>query len=279
MVVFGTVLRSLRRAARLSQLQLANSSGVSQRHLSFLESGRSNPGRDVVVRLAQGLALAPEATNDLMEKAGFAAPFIHYEWTSAVMEPLRQAAAHILNGHMPYPAVLVDVAGDVVDANPAFQTALSLLDDPETLWRRTHGRHARNLYRLTLHPDGPARFLLNFEDVARATLRRAASEARKSPRLNALVVDIISWPNIDPAWCAVNLKEHTGPIIEELYRAGKAVASVFAITTTIGAPCDFAAGALHIESYFPADAATKTLLERVGARDQNTGGRSFGTKP
>ncbi|MGP1397613.1 MAG: helix-turn-helix domain-containing protein [Inquilinaceae bacterium] len=265
---FAIMLTALRHQRRLSQLDLAMEAEISQRHLSFLESGRSKPGRSVAARLARALGLAPDLANAFMAEAGFAPIFRARPITDPAMAPLRTAAAHVLSGHMPYPAVLVDAVGDVLDANPAFGAVLTLFGDPAALWDRTHNGRPKNLYRLTLHSAGTAAALLNFEEVARATLQRMVREAQAGPRLTALLEEIDGWDGIDPAWAKLDGAKPDwgpppGPIVAERYRIGREVLSIFAVTTRLGTAMEADAGGLRVESYFPADDRTRQVMERL----------------
>lgn len=262
---FAELLLAHRRAARLSQLDLALEAGTSQRHLSFLESGRSRPGRAVAEALAEALRLPPIAANELLQAAGFAAMFREHRWNEAAMAPIRSAAQTILRAHMPYPALLIDAANDVIAANAGFDAVLGVFGDAAAIWARTHDGEPRNLLRLSLHPDGPAAQMLDFESVARATLARALREAPYSARLRAVLDDIARFPNIDPAWLNPAWGPAPAPVIEERYRIGGQVYGVFAIVTTMGAPMDLTGGSLRIESYFPLDSASAAFLDRVTA--------------
>lgn len=258
---FSDLLRTLRASARRSQMDLALAAEISQRHLSFLETGRSRPGRAVVEKLARALELPPALANALMASAGFAPLFQARTWDDDALAPLRRAAAEILQRHAPYPAVLIDAAANVIAINPDFDRALGLIDGPARLWSLTHAQgQPRNLLRLSLHPDGPARAMVNFPDVARATLQRAQAEARGSRALLRVLEEIARWRNIDPAWLEPAWAPAPGPIIEERYRIGDRQLALFAVVTTLGAPMDATAGALRIESFFPADEDTRRAL-------------------
>ena len=260
---FAKLLKALRNERRLSQLDLAMAAEVSQRHVSFLESGRSQPGREVTAKLATALQLAPEIANAFMTEAGFAPIFPVRQMGDPEMAPLKSAAAHVLRGHMPYPSVLLDAAGDVLDANLAFDAALALFGNPADLWARTHDGKPRNLYRLTLHPSGTAAALVNFDDVAQATLQRIVREQQTAPRLKMLVEEIVSWDPIDPDWAKPSWGPPPAPIVAEQYKIGPKVLSVFAVTTKLGTAMDAVAGGLRVESYFPADAATQRVMEKL----------------
>lgn len=248
-------------------MDLALEAGVSQRHLSFLESDRARPGRGVVEKLARALALSAPIANALMESAGYAPLFAQRAWSDEDMAPIRRAAAELLRRHAPYPAVLIDAASDVIAVNSGFDAALGLIDDPDRLWARTHpGGEPRNFLRLSLHPNGPAAAMVNFEAVARATLQRARAEAQGSQRLESLLADISRWPNIDPAWIEPNWGPPPGPIIEERYKTQEKELALFAVITSLGAPMDAAAN-LRVESFFPADDASKRVLDGLSAQN------------
>lgn len=182
------------------------------------------------------------------------------------MAPLRNAARHLLKGHMPYPAVLLDEAGDVLDENQAFGRVLSLLGDVETLWRRTHGDKPRNLLRLAANPKGLARAMVNFPEVMRATLQRAIAEAPQAPRLQAVLSEIAAYPNVDAAWLQPSWGPPPGPVIQEHYKVGSTAFGVFAIVTTLGAPMDITANALRVEAFFPVDDASDKVLRMIAKR-------------
>lgn len=263
---FSVLLRSHRLSARLSQLDLALRAEISQRHLSFLESDRAKPGREIAHRLAEALELDPHAANALLGSAGFAPLFPLRVWNDADMAPLRSAARHVLKGHLPYPAVLLDEAGDVLEENTAFGRVLSLLGDVDRLWRQTHQGKPRNLLRLATHPKGLSRAMMNFEDVTRATLRRAQAEAPHSRRLQDVLAEIATYPNVDESWLKPAWGPPPGPMIEEQYKVGQLSFSVFAVVTTLGAPMDLAAAAMRIEAFFPADPASEKILKAVASR-------------
>src|SRR5580700_10183007 len=117
---FGAVLRQWRNLRRLSQIDLAVEAGTTQRHLSFLEQGRSAPGRDIVSRLADSLRLSPRQRNALLSAAGFAPAHPESPLDAPLLEPVREALQHVLDGHLPYPAMVMDGFGGLVAANGAF---------------------------------------------------------------------------------------------------------------------------------------------------------------
>lgn len=117
---FADALRQWRRRRRVSQLELARRAATSQRHVSFIESGRSVPGRAMVVRLAEALEVPLRDRNALLLAAGYAPAYQETRFDDPKLDPVRTALARILQGHLPYPAVIVDRHGDLVSANDAF---------------------------------------------------------------------------------------------------------------------------------------------------------------
>ncbi|MFI7361526.1 helix-turn-helix domain-containing protein [Streptomyces sp. NPDC050149] len=160
---FPRALRDRRTRLRLSQLDLALRAGTTQRHLSFIESGRSSPGRTMVVRLAESLELPLRERNELLLAAGYAPAYPESSLDGPELAPVRAAIDRILRGHLPCPAIVVDRAGDLIAANSAF----GLITEgaaPELVGP------GRNVYRLALHPDGLAPRIHNLAEWARHIL-------------------------------------------------------------------------------------------------------------
>src|SRR6185369_3012773 len=137
---FPSALRARRELRRMSQLELAQRAGTTQRHVSFIERGRSAPGRAMVVRLAEALQLPLRERNELLLTAGFAAAYGASSLTDPALAPVRTAVVHVLRGHMPYPAVVIDRFGEVVEGNDAMdvlavEVAPELLDPPVNIYR------------------------------------------------------------------------------------------------------------------------------------------------
>src|SRR3954470_17871814 len=156
-VSFGDRLRAWRMRRRLSQMQLANEAGVSARHLSFLETGRSRPSRELVLHLAEHLDVPLRERNTLLVAAGFAPSFRETPLEEAPMTPVRQALDALLRSHEPYPAVVVDRLWNLVASNRPTQlliegVAPALLEPPI------------NVMRLSLHPEGLAPRVINYDE-------------------------------------------------------------------------------------------------------------------
>jgi transcriptional regulator with XRE-family HTH domain len=156
-VDFARALRERRVSRRLSQLELATLAGTTQRHLSFIESGRSAPGREMVIRLGESLGLPLRERNELLFAAGYAPAYPCSPLDSAALTAVRDALDHILTAHLPYPAIVVDRYGTLISVNTA-QRLLFEGAAPELL------APPANAYRLALHPDGMAPRVANFRE-------------------------------------------------------------------------------------------------------------------
>ncbi|WP_308250671.1 helix-turn-helix domain-containing protein [Nonomuraea rhizosphaerae] len=167
---FAKELRRWRSSRRVSQLELANRAGTTQRHLSFMEQGRSHPGRGIVVRLAESLELSLRERNGLLLAAGYAPLFPEPGLDDAMLKPVREALDDILDGHLPYPAVVVRPYGELVAANAAFAVLTEGVAE-ELL------RPPVNVLRVALHPRGMALRVLNLADWGRHIVESLRSEA------------------------------------------------------------------------------------------------------
>src|SRR5689334_18627079 len=184
----GDMLRDWRRRRRLSQLELSSHAGISARHLSFLETGRSRPSRDMVLRLTERLEVPLRERNGLLVAAGFAPVYRERSIDDPEMRPAREALNRVLDGHEPYPAIVVDRHWDLVMANDA--AFLFLEDMPEELVRPPV-----NVHRLALHPRGLASRVVNLAEVRAHLVARMARQVSLTgdPRLEALHEETLAY--------------------------------------------------------------------------------------
>jgi transcriptional regulator with XRE-family HTH domain len=252
----GGLLRDWRRRRRLSQLDLAVNAEVSARHLSFVETGRSKPSRELLLHLAEHLDVPLRERNDLLLAAGYAPAYRQRPLDDESMEPVRAALDKILAGHEPYPAVIVDRRWDLVAAN---QAALRILTDgvaPALL------APPANALRVTLHPDGLAPRVGNLAEWSAHLLSRLRREATATAdaELLALHDELAGYPDVsdgrdeatDPAallFTTLHLRTTDGDDL-----------SFFSTVATFGTARDVTLAELSIESFFPADAATAAAL-------------------
>ncbi|NUP03330.1 MAG: helix-turn-helix transcriptional regulator [Nonomuraea sp.] len=254
---FGDLLRSWRQRRRVSQLDLGIEADVSSRHISFLETGRARPSREMVMRLSEELDVPLRQRNRLLVAAGFAPVFPEREVRAPEMAAVRQALEKILAGHEPYPALVVDAAWNLVAANSA--AAMFMAGVPDELLAEPV-----NVMRLSLHPQAMGGRLLNLAEV-RATLLhqlRRQAEASADRRLADLHDELAAYvyPGAD-----LNVAHVPGPadILMPLRIAdGDRVLSMFTTIATFGTPMDVTVSELAIETFWPADEETAAVFRR-----------------
>jgi transcriptional regulator with XRE-family HTH domain len=260
---FGGTLRRWRRERRLSQLDLSLAADVSQRHVSFMESGRARPSRAMVLQLAEALDLPLRECNRLLVAAGFAPAYASRELSDPDMAPVRQALELMLSHHEPNPALVLDRNWNLLTANRAMERSFGMLDDPQTLWRRVCGDGPRNLLKLTFHPQGARPFIRNWAEVAGLLLWRGRREAEATANdtLHAVVDEILGYEGIPKRWRMPSHPDAPPPPILPLeYVIGGQSLKLFSMLSSFGTPQDVTADEIRVESFFPADDASAALL-------------------
>ncbi|MDH4280594.1 MAG: helix-turn-helix transcriptional regulator [Acidimicrobiia bacterium] len=257
---FGARLRWWRTTRRYSQLELANEAEISSRHLSFLETGRSRPSREMVIHLATVLELPLRDGNSLLTAAGFARAYSEIDLNAPEMAGIRTVLTTILEAHMPNPAAVVNRLGDLIDANPA---ALQLMAAAVPAGSGAL-EPAPNLHRLVYHPDGIRARTRNWVELAAALLLRLERERNHRPAdeaLAALVDEMLAYPDV--ADLRSNPPSDAGAdllIPMRIEIDGGGVLSLFTTISTIGSPHDVTLDELRLETFFPADDAGRALL-------------------
>jgi transcriptional regulator with XRE-family HTH domain len=258
----GLLLQHWRRIRRKSQLALAFDAEVSPRHLSFVESGRSNPSREMVLILANALGVPLREQNDLLLAAGYAP--IHRETglDAPDMAQARRALDSLLRQQEPYPAVVMDRHWNLVATNEAARRFFGLLvgtsAQPEPA----------NVMRLMLHPDGARPYVANWEEVAEALVQRVHREAVggvPDEETRQLLDEVLSYPGMPRRWRTPDLTSVPTPFLAVQFRKGDLALSFFSVVTTLGTPRDITLQELRIESFFPADEATEAYARHLAA--------------
>jgi transcriptional regulator with XRE-family HTH domain len=250
---FGQLLREWRQRRRLSQLDLSLAAGVSARHVSFLETGRARPSREMVLQLAEHLAVPLRERNLLLGTAGFAPAYPARPLDAPEMTAVRDAIELILRAHEPCPAIVVDRCWNLVSMNaPALLLADGL--PPEL------AEPPINIYRATLHPDGLARRIVNFAEVAQHLLSQLRHDVAVSadPELAALLEEVQPWV---PA--ASRVPERGAVVVPLRLRHPAGELSLFTSIATFGTPVDVTVAELAIETFLPADEATARRLRAL----------------
>ena len=254
---FGPLLRGWRRRRALSQLALAAEAEVSQRHLSFIESGRSTPSRDIILRLAERLALPLRERNQLLVAAGYAPVFQVRPADDPAMAAAHKAVALILERHEPFPALAIDRHWTLLHANAAVGRLLAgvapaMLAPPV------------NVLRLSLHPDGLADRIVNFREWRDHVLNRLAEQVSLTadPVLTGLITELRSYPT--PAGTVPHRRTTSsslaGVAVPFRLRTEAGVLSFLSTTTVFGTALDITLSELAIEAFLPADDETAAAL-------------------
>jgi transcriptional regulator with XRE-family HTH domain len=256
----GELIRDWRRRRSLSQLELALEADVSSRHVSFLETGRARPSREMVLRLAEHLDIPLRERNRLLLAAGYAPLYAERSLEEPAMAPIHQALDRFLRAHEPYPAVVIDRHHNLVSANDALG-ALTEGVAPELL------EPPANALRVALHPRGMAPRTLNLPEWSAHLLHRLRREAALTgdPELTRLHDELAAYPGVslEPP----RDEDATGGIVVPLrLRAGGRELAFFSTISTFGSAVDITLDELMIEAFYPANAATAShLLEGIAA--------------
>jgi transcriptional regulator with XRE-family HTH domain len=253
---FAAELRGWRQRRRWSQLELALRAGTTQRHLSFVEQGRSRPGRAMVVRLAESLGLTLRERNRLLLTAGYAPVFAESRLDAPELAPVRAALDRILDGHLPYPALVVRPYGELVAANSALEVladgaAPALLEPPV------------NVLRLGLHPDGMARRVENLPEWGRHITESLRGQALRSPdpRLDELIGELEGYlPAATPG------PDYLGFAVPLRLRTDDGKLNLLTTLTSFATATDVTLAELELEAFLPADDETADWLRRRAGR-------------
>jgi transcriptional regulator with XRE-family HTH domain len=252
----GELLREWRQRRRLSQFELALESGVSSRHLSFVENGRSRPSAEMIIHIAEHLEVPLRDRNHLLLAAGYAPAYAQHDLDAPEMGPVRDAIEQVLRAHEPYPALVIDRHWGLVSANRPVGVLIEgvaghLLEAPV------------NVLRLSLHPDGLAPRIANLHQWREHLLERLVRDALASgdPALTVLREELAAYPagepgpELDPAFADIALPLRL--------RHGDGELAFISTKTTFGTAVDVTVAELSIESFFPADDATAEAMRAL----------------
>jgi transcriptional regulator with XRE-family HTH domain len=257
---FAALLASERRRRRWSQQELSVRSGVSQRHISFLEQGRSAPGSEATPKLMEALELDFGGANRFLAAAGLAPARITLLWDDPRFAAARHAVTLLLAKHEPFPGMVTDQAGDVLMRTKGLDVLLERAGWPD-VWQQTGRCGVANLYDLTLHPHGIITKLTNPAEVVPHTLRRLAASAATNPGAARTYVRVTKYPAAK-RWPASKAQAIDTGVVTENYVVGARRLSLVSVRASFASAEDVTAHDTHIELLYPADAATeRSLLE------------------
>ena len=258
----GELLRDWRQRRRLTQLDLACDAEISTRHLSFVETGREQPSREMLSHLAELLEVPLRERNALFLAAGYAPIFSERALDDPHLSAAREALSLVLRGHEPYPAVVVDRHWNLVMGNQAAHTFLAGVPDhliaPQP-----------NVLRLSLHPDALAPRIANLGEWRGHLLARLRAQVAASgdPKLAALLQELAAYPKLPGETCTPASTPRPDVVVLLRYRTPLGELALFSTITVFGTPVDVTLAELALESFFPADAASAALLRRIAGNN------------
>ncbi|WP_218125511.1 helix-turn-helix domain-containing protein [Glycomyces harbinensis] len=260
LTAFGALLRQWRTRRRTSQFDLSVLTGVSSRHLSRIETGRAEPSRRMVERLAVALEVPLRERNALLVAAGYAPEWAETDYWDEGLAPAREAIGMILDHHDPLPAVVVDRFGNLLDFNAGAGVLMEGVD-PELLSGRV------NLARVALHPRGMAPRLRNFGEVRQYFLDRLRAQLAvdEAPAAFALIEEVRAYGPVaadDGVWDGAAPSPFALPL---RVRSARGDLSMFTTVATFGAPRDITVSELAVELFFPLDEATAAVFREAAA--------------
>ena len=256
----GRLLKQWRERRRMSQLGLAVEAEISTRHLSFLETGRTQPSREMVQLLARVLEVPLRGRNELLTAAGYAPVYRETGLDAPEMAQVKQALGFMLRQQEPCPAMVLDRHWNIRMTNEAMSRVMGLFLDPTA----TAALGAPNAMRLSYHPQGLRPYIVNWEATAAAfiqwlhrdLLRTGDAETRR------LLDELLSYPDVPRQWQLLDLDASTAPFLAIELKKGDVRFSFFTLLASLGTPYDITLHELRIECFFAADAATEDALRR-----------------
>lgn len=257
---FGTLLKLWRNQRGFSQLDLAVTSQVSQRHISFLESGRAKPSREMVLQLATVLEIPLRQQNLMLTVAGFAPIYAETDLSAPEMASLRKALDFMLQKQEPYPAFVMDRYWNLILTNNAANRLLTTFIDADKLQATFDVNGKINLIRVAFHSQGLRPFIVNWEEFANHLLQRLHREIlveRESEQSIALLNELMNCPGISEICHPINQTVHNPLLLSIHLKKNDLELQFFLTIATLGTPYDITLEELRIECFFPASETTE----------------------
>ena len=254
----GTLVREWRTTRRLSQLELALEANVSPRHLSCVETGKSQPSREMIARLADALGMPLRERNALLVAAGFAPRYRETDLASPEMAPIRRAIEFILQHQEPYPAIVTNRHWDILLMNESTRRIFEIL--------RPGGPRHVNMLRQIFDPQDMRSVLRNWEELAIDVLRHLHNQVAVAPsdaKARALLDEVLAYPGVPAEWRTRELGSTPQQLLNTVFGRDDLELRFFSTITTFGTPHDVTLDELRIECSFPADDATAEFCRKT----------------
>lgn len=258
---FGQLLKQWRQIHGLSQLDLALEAGSSARHVSFIETGRSRPSREMVIRLAEVMDLPLRERNRLLNAAGFTGAYKESTLDDEGLTQVRHALDHILRQQEPYPAIVMNRCFDILMINHAGGRMMNMVG---LNMGGTEG--PPNMLRILLAPDGLRTFVKDWERIAHHMIERAHRQVRgagEDDLLKKLIAEVLTYPDIPEDWQMANPLDAALPVLPLEFEFGGTTLSWITTVASFGTPQDVTAEEIMIECMFPANAETEAAIKAM----------------
>lgn len=256
---FGVLLRRWRVARHLSQLNLALDAAISSRHLSCIETGRSQPSREMVLRLAKALQVPLHERNALLLAAGYAPLYPHAVPDRSELEQAGGEMNFFMAQLEPNPVLVLDRYGNILRMNDGAKRILTLFPGCDSVT-------PLNAHRLVFHPHGLRPFIENWENVAARIIQRVHHESADNPSdetLKGFLDELLSYPNVPVRWRKLDLDYAPLPFLTIHYKWNNSTLRLFSTLTTLNIPLNVIRQEIRIESLFPADEGTRAVVNRL----------------
>ena len=256
---FGRQLKQWRTVRHMSQLALATEAGISARHLSFLETGRAQPSREMVQLLAGMLDVPLGERNALLVSAGYAPLYGERPLGAPELEPVRRALQFIMRQQEPYPALVLDGQWNIVMRNDGSHRIF------EKFRSSPHDGDGINVMRTVFHPEGLRPFIVNWEEVAECLMYTVHREVATTGNdaVARLRDELLAYPGVPSRWRTPDAVAPMAPLVSMQLRKGDLSLTFFSMITMLGTPRDVTLQQLKIECFFPADAITEQTARRL----------------
>src|SRR5574341_544569 len=257
----GVLLKQWRERRRMSQLSLALEAEISSRHLSFMETGRRRPSREMVLLLAQVLEVPPRSRNDLLAAAGYAPIYRESSLDAPELAQFRRALDFMLQQQEPYPAIVVDRYWNVLLGNEGTNRFLGIFLTSESI----AALGPANAMRLICHPKGLRPYIVNWEITAAVLIQWLHRDLLRNADAGTqlLLDEILAYPDVPRNWRMLDLDAPAAPFLTIEMQKGDMQLKFFSTLTALGTPYDITLHELRIENYFPADEITEITLRQL----------------
>ena len=257
---FIQTLKHWRKLRKFSQLELAYEAEISQKHISWLETGKSQPSREMVVKLSNALKVPIRERNHLLKTAGFAGIYTQNPLSAEVMQPVNQVLQTILEHHQLYPTFVLDRLWNIKMQNTAADALFQIAGGAEMLWQAVGDKGDRNIALLTVHPNGIRNYIKNWDAIKGPFLLRLKSEAFESDDQDVINFyhELAQHVDLESAQILDNMLM---PVLPLEIVLGEISLSMFSVISTFGTAQDITANELRIETLYPSDESTMKFFQ------------------